>query len=1228
MENKRTNDSLKKTMNFVTLTAMLWQSFFLPITTVYAATTDTLDSGLSVTEESEETITGRVEINDYTLDDDELWLDGVYTLRNEDGYTKLRANGYVQEVHRIENTSYDLTELVPGWKTVKGIPKLQGALGGINYDLFCIEPGVIHETGGNMETQSYYSQLTDAQKQRLNLILMYGYRNNGDTSDDSYVATQVAIWETVVGNPHYATVWWQLIRGNANRERIYTKLMEDVDNHDVVVSFAGQEHELKWNGTEYVGTLKDTNNVLSKYQIKKIDPMVSAISTVNSGSNTIQLATQIPNLRQTVELVKEAKYGGETMFWTGVKQNLISGGQSTPVRTTFSLRSAPLGSLTIEKKGPDGEAVKDVEFRVEGPSYNQTHRTDNAGLIIIPNVSGGTYKITEVSVPSPYLIDNTPKTVTINQGDSATVQFVNQYAKGKIEIYKTGEQLESVKKVDGGYEFNYTQQPLKDTTFDVYAKENIYKPDGTLVYAKDELVVRLTTGVDGKASATDLPLGNYYIKEVQAPNGLVVSTTIHDVSLTYQNSSTSIVTTSKSLENFRQKVKLSLTKVGEQRSGGFAPLGNVSFGVYTKNDIMINGAIVIPKGSLVHTLVTKADGTSEASIALPVGSYYVQEIKAPEGYVVSDEKFDFEFTGTSQQALEVDVNVNKGKVITNMLARGGIRLLKDSPTDVPLEGAVFDLYTQSGVLVGTYTSNADGYIEVSNLIYDDYYLMEQKAPDGYRLSGEAIDFSIRKNGEVVELEAVNQPTRVEVTKYDPEMNKLEGATMQIVDMDGNVVVEWVTTSETNVIEGLKHGKYILREVVAPDTYQKILDIEFEVTDANRIIELECIDDPIRIEITKEDNLGNALAGATLQLLDLDENVIEEWVSGEDSKVFTGLKHGEYILREIAAPTQFVKAEDIIIKVTDENGIQEIKMIDELTEVEIHKVDELGNPLSGATLQLLNEDGEVLDEWFTDGTARIFEGLPHGKYTIRETQQPLGYQKRSDLEFEVTDELEVIKVGVVNVLTKTEITKYDEDGNKLFGATMQIIDSEGNVVMEWKTTDETKVVEGLIPGDYILREITAPDTFKKILDVPFTVTDEEKVHILEVTDEPTSTTIHKVDEDGKYVAGAILQLIDNEGKVVEEWETNKKPKTFKGLKHGDYILREVKAPRGYLKADDIKFAVTDSNEDLDITMVDAFDPNTKPLPVTGVGMTIIALSAGGFGVVGYGIYDIMRKRKNQ
>lgn len=1219
----------KKVTPFASLAAasLLWQSLLAPFFSIsaYASTPDEL-----------------------TLDDDELWLNTSYGVTIEsaskDVATPLlaRAAGYVQEVHRIPNSTYDLRELVPNWTTKLGIPRLKATLGGVEYTVFCIEPGVIHEKGGNMDARDYYSQLTDAQKHKIELILMYGYQNNGDTSDDSYVATQVAIWETVVKNPHYSTVWWQLIRGHEKREKLYTEIMKKIDTHEVQPSFAGSTQTLTWNGSVYETTLIDKNQVLPHYQ---------ATSTYASlGKKTEQqkltLTTDVPNLTEVVELVKQAKYGGLPMYWVSDKQNLVSGGQGLPVKTSFTVKTPALGSLSIYKKGPHGEPVKGVTFEVTGPNnFKQTVQTNEAGMVVLSDVKGGDYTVKEVSTPAPYLLTTTPQTLTIKQGESGSVTFTNQVPTGKIDIFKTGEQLSRVEKVNGGYRFIYEQLPLANTVFDLYAKEDIKNTGGEVIFSADEHVGRLTTDSNGKASLDRLPLGTYFLKEVQAPAGLVVSTEIHEITLSYQNASTSVISASKALENFRQTVELALTKVGEQKDGSFKPLGQVSFGIYTSQDILAQGKVAVPSGSLVHTIQTKNDGTGQASLELPIGRYYVQEIAAPEQYVISDEKFPFEFTGETQDALSVKVNVNDGKVITNYLVRADIQLLKTNPNQESLAGATFDLYTQEDVLVGSYTTDQNGQFTVKDLIYGDYYLVERAAPSGYRLSDEKISVSLKKNGEIIQLTAVNQPTRIEILKVDHEQQPLVGATLQLLNQKEEVVAEWVSTTEAKVFEQLPHGTYTLKEVAAPSQFQRFEPITFDVTDRNEVIKLTAVNDLTQLEILKKDPLGNLIEGAQLQLLDEKGTVIHEWVSEEQPLLLTGLPHGAYTLKELAAPSGYVKTEDITFKVTDERGTQSIEMIDEWTQISIQKVDHLNQPLAGATLQLialttsladvpttlLPEDpigpmpeGEepefyevIVDEWFTDGEPRTFEGLAHGKYMIREVETPLGYQAIPDQTFEITDESHEVEISVINKPTQLDITKYDEEGNKLFGATMQILDDQGTVLEEWTTTDETKTIEGLLPGSYILREITAPDTFKKILDVPFEITNEEKIHVLEVTDELTKTIIHKVDEAGRYLNGALLQILDAEGNLVMEWESKREPMTITGLPHGDYILHEVQAPKGYLLAEDVKFAVTDNPEDLNVTLVDEFDPELGGLPQTGFGMiqTVLFASIGVIAAVG-------------
>ena len=226
---------------------------------------------------------------------------------------------------------------------------------------------------------------------------------------------------------------------------------------------------------------------------------------------------------------------------------------------------------------------------------------------------------------------------------------------------------------------------------------------------------------------------------------------------------------------------------------------------------------------------------------------------------------------------------------------------------------------------------------------------------------------------------------------------MAGATLQLSNQKNEVVAEWVSTTEAKVFEQLPHGTYTLSEVAAPSQFQTFEPITFELTDKNEVVKLTAINELTQLEILKKDTLGNLIEGAHLQLLDEKGTVIHEWVSEEQPLLLTGLPHGTYILKEVAAPSGYVKTEDITFKVTDERGTQSIEMIDEWTQISIQKVDHLNQPLAGATLQLialttsladvpttlLPEDpigpmpeGEepefyevIVDEWFTDGEPR-------------------------------------------------------------------------------------------------------------------------------------------------------------------------------------------------------------------------------------------------------------------
>ncbi len=284
-----------------------------------------------------------------------------------------------------------------------------------------------------------------------------------------------------------------------------------------------------------------------------------------------------------------------------------------------------------------------------------------------------------------------------------------------------------------------------------------------------------------------------------------------------------------------------------------------------------------------------------------------------------------------------------------------------------------------------------------------------------------------------------------------------------------MVEEWTSTNQAHEIVGLAHGKYIFREISAPSGYILMEDVEFVVTDKQEILKVQGVDLPTYVSILKVDENHKPLVGAILQVLTKDGQVVEEWTSTDKPHEFIGLAHGEYILHEVKAPSGYVLMEDIPFKVTDDRNPIAITGQDLQTEIEILKVNQDDIALEGATLQLyqITENGEeiLVDEWISTDKAHDLTGLAHGQYVVREVKAPTGFILMDEVRFDVDDKPQTVKVQGVDLPTRVEIDKFDKDGNKLFGATMQIINKEtGEIVEEWITTDETKVVEGLEHGD--------------------------------------------------------------------------------------------------------------------------------------------------------------------
>ena len=477
----------------------------------------------------------------------------------------------------------------------------------------------------------------------------------------------------------------------------------------------------------------------------------------------------------------------------------------------------------------------------------------------------------------------------------------------------------------------------------------------------------------------------------------------------------------------------------------------------------------------------------------------------------------------------------------------------------------------------------------------------------------------------------NTITKVSVSKVDiTDARELEGAHIQILDKDGNVVEEWDSTKEAHEVTGLKTGEtYTLRETVAPDGYAVTTDTTFalkadgtidsEKTDTTTKDGVLLVEDAKSIEVSKVDlGTGEELSGAHIQVVDKEGNVIDEWDSEAGVKhVVKNVKVGEtYTLRETVAPDGYTVTTDTSFsidktgKVTGSVTVNKEGVVlveDTKTSVKISKVDITdARELEGAHIQILDKDGNVVEEWDSTKEAHEVTGLKTGEtYTLRETVAPDGYAVTTDTTFalkadgtidsEKTDTTTKDGVLLVEDAKSIEVSKVDlGTGEELSGAHIQVVDKEGNVIDEWDSEAGVKhVVKNVKVGEtYTLRETVAPDGYTVTTDTSFSIDKTGKVTgsvttnkdgVVLVQDGKTSVKISKVDvTNQKELAGAHIQILDKDGKVVAEWTSEEKAHEIIGLKAGEtYTLRETVAPNGYGITSDTVF-VLDKDGNIDKT----------------------------------------------
>ena len=641
-------------------------------------------------------------------------------------------------------------------------------------------------------------------------------------------------------------------------------------------------------------------------------------------------------------------------------------------------KTIPYEGAGFEIYDSNGQKIS-MTFAYPTPTTIDTFYTNSEGYLITPEVLPyGEYSLVEVQAPVGYVLDSTPVSFTVSADNAEEenaltvikVRKENTAQKGKISVRKTGDIFTSVATASSAYTNEngemivnpttytpvFADGDLSDAVFQVIAVEDIVTLDGTTRAYAGDVVSEITTDENGYAETEPLYLGKYEVRETKAPYGYVLNNKPKDVELTYAGQEFEVRdTVNTAFENEYQSVRISLSKVMESDElfgiYGKDYYTSVRFGLFTAEDITAADGTVIPADGMISEVSLDENMTAKFDVQIPFGRYYVQEIATDEHYVLNGEKYlvNFEYMGQDIQNVDIDC----GQFV-NLLKHGRIEGHKVDDKSEPLENAVFGLFRTdctefvSANALMTAVSDENGYFEFNNIPYGEYAVKEIAAPAGYIFSDEKYHVVINEDGDVIEITAENKPITVEISKRDIYGNELVGAEMVLENADGETVDKWTSDDTNHVVSKLGAGEYVLKEIAAPDGYVIATDIKFSIdvygnvtvenVDSTAVSDngyplIVMVDDTTKVRISKRDiTTGEELPGATLQIIDENGNVVEEWVSADEAHFIEGklIAGKEYTLRETIAPDGYEIANEIKFTVNADGSVTEVVMYDELT----------------------------------------------------------------------------------------------------------------------------------------------------------------------------------------------------------------------------------------------------------------------------------------------------------
>ena len=1030
--------------------------------------------------------------------------------------------------------------------------------------------------------------------------------------------------------------------------------------------------ELKYKDQNTKVIYLDINNVIDE------EP-TGTITIIKKDSET----GSVPQGDATFNGAVYKVYASEDIYNKAKTKKFYSNGDLVATRTmnekgeTEDITNLPLGKYVVkEETAPIGYMLDKNTYNVElkyKDQYTKVITDTKTSLENVKKMGVHIFKsgIKENSGETPGL-EGAEFTIKLNSAVERAYAQGYTYAEVWNGIDENGNQVKvDSKRVAEAQVIAPSYETIKtDKDGNAYTQKNL--PYGKYIVKETKTPTDYETAVDFTFSITD---DESEIKEIAKKikhlvvNNEQLETYIKLIKkdlktgkLVTLNSTTFEIKATKDI--YDRATKKILFKKGESIS---QKIGNTTYTSFTTNA----DNIVVPDSSFNSKNDDKA--TITTPLKLPVGSYEITETKVPTGFLQLDKSVTFEIKNVKDYDTDKDGDFIKEVVVKNEQPTGTIKLDKtialreDADTSLidtsDLSGIEFKLSAKENIIdmadgsviykkgqeIKKYNLTKDGKLTITNLPMGTYEIVETKTLDGLVLNTTKYEVKFEQKDLTTKiyetkLDISNDTTLVEFSKTDITGDKeLIGAKLTVLDNENNIIDTWTSTEKTHKIEGLTIGKeYTLKEEIAPDGYVVATSIKFTIKGTNEIQKVNMIDKIV--EMSKVDIAGEEIEGATIQVLDKDNKVVDEWVSSKEPHKIKNLVEGEtYTLHEEKVADSYVKATDVEFIVTTDKETQKVVMIDKI--VEMSKVDIAGEEIEGATIQVLDKDNKVVDEWVSGKEPHKIKNLVEGEtYTLHEEIVADSYVKATDVEFIVTTDKETQKVVMIDKLV--EITKTDiTNGNELEGAELEVTDEDGNTIDKWTSTKEPHKVKGLEEGKtYILKETTAPYGYEITEEIKFTVTTDKETQKIEMKDMPIlkNVKVIKIDTETKEVIKDkfIFAIYEDPEctKLIKEVKSNSEDGTalFEELRYGTYYIKEIKAPKDYeLSNKIVKVEINDKGIFVDDTQVEetentiefTFENKKIEVPKTGV-ESKIKLFASAIILSLLGITYIIKRKQNK